>query len=150
NVAVEHHEIRQHTGAEGAFIVFREFGVGGAGGVGGNSLVNRDLLLRKVFLGASFVPAGNGGIETAEGRDGLDGIVGAEGQRDIVLQELCPGVGGARALRADAFHSPVHVGEQVVGLHGGDHAQLVEAGELLGRDHLRMLDAEAEAAGANV
>ena len=63
------------------------------------------------------------------------------------LRNELPGVGVLDALGADALFGPGHVGEQVRGLHGGDDAEIVEALEGVGRDDLRVLDAEAEVAG---
>ena len=45
-----------------------------------------------------------------------------------------------RALRTEALLRPVHVSEQMVGLHGGDYLQLFEAGNLHGRSDLSVLD----------
>ncbi len=47
-------------------------------------------------------------------------------------------------FRADALFSPVHIGEQMVGLHGGGYTQLLEFFEVLFSNDLRVFDAEAE------
>ena len=46
--------------------------------------------------------------------DELDGVVCAEGEDDVVVEERLPGVGVLDALRAEAVGGPLHVGEQVV------------------------------------
>ncbi len=43
----------------------------------------------------------------------LDGVVGAEGEDDVVVEEALPGVGVFDALGAEAVGGPVHVGEEM-------------------------------------
>ena len=100
----------------------------------------------KVALRARFVHPRDGGIDSAKWRDRLDGIIRAESQGHAVVEKLLPRVGGLRALGADALHRPVHVGEQMIGLHGGDDAELAILRELVRGDDLVVLDAEAEVA----
>ena len=58
-----------------------------------------------------------------------------------------PGVGVLDALGAEAIGGPLHVGEQVRGLHGGDDAFFFEAVEVAGEQDLGVFDAEAEGGG---
>ena len=124
-------------------MLFSEFGIGRALRVGVERLAAGELVFREVGLGAGFVHAGDGGVESAKGRDGLDGIVGAKGERNAGVEEGLPCVGVGGALGTEAIDGPVHVGEQVVGLHGGDDAELLEARDVGGIDDLGVLDAIA-------
>jgi hypothetical protein len=72
------------------------------------------------------------GVESAEWRDRLDRIIRAERQRHAGSEKRTPSVGTYGAFRAEAFDRPVHVGEQVVRLHGGYDTQLREAIDLVG------------------
>ena len=146
-VAVDEDEVRVVAGDELAFVLLGKFGVGGALRVGVERLAAGELVLRKVGFGAGFVHARDGGVEAAKGRDGLDGIVGAEGERHAGVEECLPCVGVGGALGAETRFGPVHVGEQMVGLHGGDDAELLEARNVGGIDDLRVLDAVARGAG---
>ena len=87
DVAVEDDEVGEVAGFEAAFHFFAELGEGGGLGVGVDGFVERDLLLRLEGLGAGFVLAGDGGVEATEGVDELDGVVGAEGEGDVVVRE---------------------------------------------------------------
>ena len=58
-----------------------------------------------------------------------------------------PGVSVFGAVRAETGCDPVHVGEQVGWLHGGDDAQAGEAIEVRRKQNLRVFDAEAEVGG---
>src|SRR3954469_14463949 len=73
DVAVEHDEIRQHTRRQRALFLLHKLGVGGAGGVSGDGLVNAELLLRLVGSGAGFVLARDRSIQSSEGSDGFNG-----------------------------------------------------------------------------
>ena len=87
DVAVEDDEVGEVAGLEAAFYFFAEFAEGGGLGVGVDRFVERDFFLRLEGLGAGFVLAGDGGVEAAEGIDELDGVVGAEGEDDVVVEE---------------------------------------------------------------
>ena len=74
----------------------------------------------------------------------FDGVVGAEGEGDAVVEERAPGIGVLGALGAEAGGGPVHVGEEMGGLHGGDDALAREAIEVVGEQDLGVFDAEAQ------
>ena len=100
-----------------------------------------------VGFGAGFVLAGDGGVEAAEGRDGLDRIVGAEGEGDAVVEEGVPGVGVAARSgprRASAQFMSV---SRWVGCMEAMTPSCCEAVEVAGADDLRVLDAVAEVGG---
>ncbi len=147
-VAVEDDDVGEIAGFEAAFLVFAELCKGGGLGVGVDGLVEGDLFLRLEGHGAGFVLAGDGGVEAAEGIDGLHRVVGAEGEGYVVVEEGSPGVGVFGALGAEAVGGPLHVGEEVGWLHGGDDAFAGEAVEVLGEQDLGVFDAEAEAGGS--
>ncbi len=127
--------------------MFAELGEGGGLGVGVDGLVKRDLFLGLEGLGAGFVLASDGGVEATEGVDGFDGVVGAEGEGDVVVEEALPGVGVLDALETETVGGPFHVGEQMAGLHGGDDAFAGEAVEVGREQDLGVFDAKAEAGG---
>src|SRR5690242_12203911 len=102
DIAIEHDEIGQKTGREPSLFRFSKLGIGSAGRVGGNRLVNADLLLRHILLGTVFTLASDGGVKAAERRKGLDGKVGAEGEHYAIAEELGPGVGVRGTLAPDA------------------------------------------------
>src|SRR3984957_17024546 len=79
---------------QGAFLRFFELGVGRADGVGADAVVQGDFLLGLPAAGgAAFGElAGDAGVEAAHGVDGLDVVVGAEGQVDSVFEHGGPGV----------------------------------------------------------
>src|SRR5438067_13187186 len=60
----------------------------------------------------------------------------------VMFQKFAPGIRSLGALRPKAGERPIHISEQVLGLHGGDNSQSVEARELLRRGYLRVLDAK--------
>ena len=146
-IAIEHDEVGHPAGSERSFVGLAEFCVSRALGVRVERLRNRQLLFRKVALGAGFVFARDSSIDAAEGSDWLDGIVGAEGQRHAMIEEALPRVGVAGTIMAEALLRPGHIGEQMVGLHGGDHAKLFVAIKVLRHsdttilfEYLRVLD----------
>jgi len=79
NVAVEDYEVGEVVWFETALLVFSEFCKGRGLCVGVDGFVEGDFLLWLEGLGAGFVLAGDGGVETAEGIDGLHRVVCAEG-----------------------------------------------------------------------
>ncbi len=87
DVAVEDDEVGEEAGFEAALLLFAELGEGAGLGVGVDRFVERDLFLRLEGLGACFVLPGDGGVEAAEGVDEFDGVVGAEGEDDVVVEE---------------------------------------------------------------
>src|SRR5216683_7032597 len=131
-----------------ALLPFLEFAVGGAGGVGANAILQRDF-----FLG--LPPAGriaigkltrDASVESAEGADDFDGIIGAEGKTRAAFFQRGPGVSALDAFGTDAGFRPAHVVGLMRRLHGGDDFELGEAREVLGGDDLRVLDAVAAVA----
>ncbi len=142
-VAVEDDEIGEEAGLEAADAGFAEFGEGGGLGVGVDGLPDGEALFGVEGLGAGFVLAGDGGIEASEGIDGFDRVVGAEGERDAVVEHGAPGVRVFGAFAAQAGFGPGHVSEEVGGLHGGDDAFMGHAVEVLGEQDLGMFDAVA-------
>src|SRR6202012_583053 len=133
-VAVNQDQVGIVAGQELAFVLLGELSVGGALGIGVKGLAAGDLVLRIVGFGSGFVHAGDCCVEAAEGCDRFHGIVGAEGQRNACIQEGFPCVGIGGALRSEAAFGPVHVGQQMVRLHGGYYTQLLEAGNVGGID----------------
>ena len=102
-IAIDEDEVGVVAGDEFAFALLCEFGVGGALRVGVERLAAGEFVFGIVSFGSGFVHAGDGGIESAKWRDGLDGIVGAKGERDAGIEEGFPRVGvcGALGRRAD-------------------------------------------------
>ena len=64
-----------------------------------------------------------------------------------MVEEGLPGVGVFGALGAEAIGGPLHVGEEMGRLHGGDDAFFFEAVEVAGKQNLGVFDAEAEGGG---
>ena len=147
NVVVEYDEISNVARLEAAFQLFLIFSKGGGLGVGVDRFVESDFFLWLVRFGSCFVLAGDGGVETAEWVDRLDGVVGAEGQDDVVVEEGTPSVGIFDTVGAEAGFCPVHISEQVRGLHGGNDMQAGESVEVAGGDDLGMFDAVAGGVG---
>ena len=74
--------------------------------------------------------------------------IGAQGQRYIVIQKRFEGIGIFTSLSADAFFGKAAVVDGVIGLHGGDNAELGETFIILGVHMLGVFDAEAAVARA--
>src|SRR5216683_2060933 len=137
-----------------ALLPFLEFGVGGAGGVGANAILQRDFFLRLPAAGgsASGKLARRGGlardasVESAEGADDFDGIIGAEGETRSAFFQRGPGISALDAFGTDAGFRPAHVVGLVRRLHGGDDFELGKALEIFWGDDLRVLDAVAAVA----
>src|SRR5229473_3495428 len=104
-----------------ALLPFLEFGVGGAGGVGANAILQRDFFLR--------LPAAGGSASGKLARRG--GLA-----RDASVSAL-------DAFGTDAGFRPAHVVGLVRRLHGGDDFELGKALEIVGGDDLGVLDAVA-------
>ena len=87
-----------------AFFSFFELGVGGAGGVGADAIVERDFFLRLPAAGGAAVGefAGDAGVEAAHRVDRFDVVVGAEREMNFIFQHGVPGVGAFDAFGADA------------------------------------------------
>jgi len=117
DVAVEDDEVSEKSWLETAFHFFAELAEGGGLGVGVDRFVERELFLGLEGLGTGFVLAGDRRVEATEGVDEFDGVVGAEGEDDVVVEEALPGVGVLDAFGAEAIGGPLHVGEEVRGLH---------------------------------
>ena len=105
-IAIEHDEVGHHAGCERSFVGLAEFCVSRALRIGVECLRDGQLLFRKIALRARFVLSRHGGVDAAEGRDGFDRIVSAEGKRHTVIEEALPCVGVARALVAETL--PIH------------------------------------------
>ncbi|MCU1225822.1 MAG: hypothetical protein JWQ42_3915 [Edaphobacter sp.] len=147
-VVVEDDEVGEEAGFEAALLVLAELGEGRGLGVGIDGLLDRELLLRLISFGAGFVLPGDRGVEAPEWIDGFDGIVGAEGQGYVVVEEGLPGVGVFGSVGAEAVGGPVHIGEEMAGLHGSDDAFAGEAVEVCREQYLGVFDAEAETGGS--
>src|SRR5229473_2658194 len=123
-----------------ALLPFLEFGVGGAGGVGANAILQRDFFLRLPAAGgsASGKLARRGGlardasVESAEGADDFDGIIGAEGETRAAFFQRGPGISALNAFGTDAGFRPAHVVGLVRRLHGGDDFELGKARGVVG------------------
>lgn len=150
NVTVENDEVGEVSGFETALLMFAKLGEGGGLSVCVDGFVRRDFFLRLKRLGAGFVLAGDRSVESAEGVDGLHRVVGSEGEGDVVVEEALPGVGVLCALGAETVCGPLHVGEEVGGLHGGDDTLAREAIEVFGKQDLGVFYAEAEGGGGGV
>src|ERR1039458_2889744 len=101
-------------------VVCGGFGVGRALGVGVERLATGELVFGEIRPGPGLIHARDGGVEAAEGRDGFHRVIGAEGQGHTCVEKGLPGVGGCSASGSEPVLGPVHVGEQVAGLHGGE------------------------------
>src|ERR1700719_1296931 len=134
---------------QGAFLPFFELGVRGACGVGTDAIVQGDFFLGLPAAGgAAFGEfAGDTGVETAHGVDGLDVVVGAKGEMHAVFLHGGPGVGAFQAVGTDALFGPAHVSSFVGRLHGGDDVEFGEAGKIFGGDDLGVLDAITAVSG---
>src|SRR6266849_2096428 len=134
-----------------ALLPFLEFGVGGAGGVGANAILQRDFFLLLPAAGGSAIGklARRGGlardasVESAEGADDFDGIIGAESEARAVFFQRGPGISALNAFGTDAGFGPAHVGGLMRRLHGGDDFELGKALEIVGGADLGVLDAVA-------
>ena len=100
-VAVDENEVGVVAGDELAFVLLGKLGVGRALRVGVERLAAGELVLGEIGLGAGFVHARDGGVESAKRRDGFDGVVGAKGERHACIEKGLPrvGVGGALWVR---------------------------------------------------
>ena len=67
-------------------------------------------------------------------------VVGSESQARASLPQGVPGIAFVETLFSQDAGRPAHVSQQVAGLHGGNHAQLFEPGEVVAVDELRVLD----------
>ena len=143
DVGAKNDEVGILTVDERAFSSLFELGVGGAGGVGANAFIERDFFLRLPAGGGAAIGefASDAGVEAAHRIDGLDVVVGAEGEVNFIFQHRVPGVGALDALGADARFGPAHVGGLMRRLHGSDDVESGETREVGGRDDLRVLDA---------
>lgn len=149
-VAVEDDEIGEVSGKESAFFGFHVFCEGGGLRVSPERLVDSEGLIRDIGMGAVFTSSCDGSVEASKRRDGLERIVGAESQYRSLVHELPPGVGDLGSFRSDAILSPVHIGEEMIGSHRGDHAEPRIPPEVPWVDDLVMLDAKAKGgAGRN-
>ena len=129
-------------------MLLRELGKGGARGVGRDSLFNTYFLVGIVALFLVFALPGHSGIEPAKRRHRLHWIISSKCKHYSMLQELGPGIGMGGPLRSETRLRPVHIRQQVAGLHRGDNLQLPEPENLLWRRHLRVLDTETIVAPA--
>src|ERR1700733_1395951 len=98
DVAVEDDQVGDEAWLEAAFYRFAEFAEGGGLGISIDRFVERELFLELEGLGTGFVLAGDGGVKAAKGIDEFDGVVRAEGEDDVVVEEGLPGVGVFVAL----------------------------------------------------
>ena len=105
-VAVEDDEIGEEAGFEAALLELAELGESGALSVGVEGFVEGDALLGVEGLGASFVLAGDGGVEPAKGTDGFDRVVGAEGEGDVVVEHGAPRRTHTRSVRGRGAGRP--------------------------------------------
>ena len=126
-VAVEHNEVREHTGGERPLFFFREFRIGCAGGVGCDCLFYGQFLSRIVRLPPVFALACNGSIQAAKRTYGFDRVISAERQSDSMIQKVSPRVRMRSPLWTKARLGPVHVSEKMARLHGGNNVELLEA-----------------------
>src|SRR6266568_869481 len=140
-VAIHEDEISIVSYRKFAFVLFGKLSVCRSLCVGVERLTARELVVGKIAFGCELVGASDRGIESAKRRDGFDRIIGAKGQRNAGVEKCLPRIGVRSSLRAEAVHCPIHIGEQVVGLHAGDDAESGEAGNVGGIDNLRVLDA---------
>jgi len=147
-VGGEDEEVGVLTYFQGAFFCFFELGVGGADGVAADAVFEGDFFLGlPATRGTAFWEfASHAGVEAAHGVDGLDGIVGAKSQMYATSLQGGPSVSSFDAVGTDALFGPAHVGRLVGRLHGGDDVEFCETREILGRDHLGVLDAVAAVA----
>ena len=117
-----------------------KFGVGRSGRVSGDCLLNGQLLRGKIFLLSVVALARDCRVQAAERSHRFHRIVSAEGERHTAVREFSPRVRVRRADRAQPVLRPVHVGQQMAGLHRGDHLQLAKARDLRGIGDLVVLN----------
>ena len=79
-------------------------------------------------------------MDAGQGIEGFDGAISAKGQHRAAGEEAAPGIAPACPL-APVQVGHLHVLRRVDGLHGGDHAQLGQARQVLGGEQLDVLDA---------
>ena len=147
-VGAEDDEVGELTVDQRALSSLFKLSVGRADGVGAYAVVEREFFLRLPAASGTAVGnlAGDAGVEAAHRVDGLDVVVGAEGEMNFIFEHRVPCVGAFDAVGADARFSPAHVGGLMRRLHGGDDVERGEAGEIGGRDDLGVLDAIATVA----
>ena len=87
DVHFDEDEVRIVTGRELALVLFGEFSVCRALGVGVESLAASDFVGGKILFGSGLILSRDCCVESAKGVDGFDGVVGAEGERDACVEE---------------------------------------------------------------
>ena len=114
--------------------------------VGPQGFVAGHRLLGKERLAAGHPPR-DAGIEAGERIDPLDGHVGAVDDDRAAVEQRPPGVGAALGPPlAEAGDDERPVGRGVVGLHRGDHAELLEPRNVGRVEVLGVLDPPAQIA----
>src|SRR5579872_4126269 len=142
-VAIDEDEVGIVSGKQLTLVFFREFRVGRASSVGVESLAAGQLVFAVVGFGAGFVHSRDCGVEAAKRCDWLNGVVCAEGHAHARIEEGLPRIGVGGSFGPETFFGPVHVSEQMIGLHARDNAELLEAWDVRLVDDLGMLDAIA-------
>src|SRR5258707_11243572 len=142
NVLIENDKVGEHARLQLAFLLFRKLGKRRARRVGGDRLLAVQFLRGIVSLPPDFAHTGKRSVEPAKRRHRFDGIIRAKGQHHPAAKELSPRVGMLGALRSQTRLGPVHVGEQMVRLHGGDYFEFLETQNLRRRETLRWRDAQ--------
>lgn len=138
--------VGEASGCEGTFGSFFESGVGIGGGVGAEGFEAGEAL-GGIEGCTVFEAAGDGGVEAGEGVDVFDGGIGAVGDDCAGIEEFAPDVSALLgAGGSEAGEDIGGVGGAMDTLHGGDDAELGEAGDIGRVDVLGVFDAPAEVA----
>ena len=145
NVSVEDDEISVFAYFNAAFTTFKEAAFGYPNRDGTQGLLACEGVLHLETFGGRAVQmlAGDGGIESVNRADVLDGEVGAVDDPAVLLQQLLVGVGVLDAL-AKTLVGPVHIGSAMRGLDGRDDGKLAKTLEIRVAYRLRVLNAPAE------
>ena len=115
------------------------YSVGAQGLLPGHSLLGVPAALRLPAL----IHAGDGAVHAQKGVIAFHRGIGAVGHHVTLIDQGPPSIGALDALGAQAGIRHLFVGAQEHGLVRGDDAQLLEPGDVLGRDNLGVLDAQA-------
>ena len=141
-IAVKYHEISVFSCFYAAFSGFEETAFGHPNRDGTQGLLAGEGVLHLETFGGRAVQmlAGDGGIESVNRADVLDGEVGAVDDPAVLLQQLLVGVGVLDAL-AKTLVGPVHIGSAMRGLDGGDDGKFAKTLEISVAYRLRVFDA---------